>query len=278
LLRCLGKFGVALATTLLGVGFARLMYIGVQTPVMQFMINERPLYQPVGPLPVAAKKAVDILDLMNMLKSEVSVLDCIKAYAGWARDGEVNSAIGLVMWTVFVVGFTALDVLMAVLASWRLCIFGIDRAPSVESFKTYEPGSAVKPCPFMSVSRVLKKLAMLDVALVGIVLITYCMAIYKKIGVMVITLPGIWVLVGAEVVHIVAQWLVASVADYPAQAFSCVAGDCDEVEACPSPSCELTSPFNCFVNRRLLFNRLSPTAPEVEASTKVRASQGRLVG
>mmetsp|Transcript_43311 Transcript_43311/g.123944 ORF Transcript_43311/g.123944 Transcript_43311/m.123944 type:complete len:117 (-) Transcript_43311:90-440(-) len=102
----------------------------------------------------------------------------------------------------------------------------------------------------MIVSSLLKKLAMLDVAVVGIYLVTYCMAIYANIGVLVTRREGIVVLFGAEVVHNLLYWIVSSVADYPAEAASYLAAAIEE-----SPTNEDCAKgcggLNCFFDARL---------------------------
>merc|ERR1740123_2495193 len=106
---------------------------------------------------------------------------------------------------------------MLVLSSWRLQ-FGL-RSGTLGLY-----GSSIKDtvsflgtCPFMKAAKVLKKLAMLDVAIAGTFLVTYCMAIYKDVGVFVRTAHGIWFLLAAEFVHSLVFFVVSSVADYPAK-------------------------------------------------------------
>merc|ERR1740123_184335 len=100
---------------------------------------------------------------------------------------------------------------MLVLSSWRLQ-FGL-RSGTLGLY-----GSSIKDtvsflgtCPFMKAAKVLKKLAMLDVAVAGTFLVTYCMEIYKDIGVIVSTRRGIYILLAAEIVHVVTYLLVSSI-------------------------------------------------------------------
>ena len=46
---------------------------GLYSPCMSFHIETKQLFPPYGPLPEAAKPAIDILDLKDLLKSETSI-------------------------------------------------------------------------------------------------------------------------------------------------------------------------------------------------------------
>merc|ERR1712241_658600 len=126
---------------------------------MAFRMNERPLYKPHGPLPLSAKPAVRAVGIPDILNSDVSLLRCMAKMADWALLGEANCAIALVMWSLFVVALTWINVLMLVLSSWRLFLGLRSSSRSGESAK--ETLLFLGSCPFMAVAKVLKKLAML---------------------------------------------------------------------------------------------------------------------
>lgn len=236
LLRCLGKSGMLLVVTLLGASFAVILVIGVQMPVIAFRINERPLFQPHGPLPLSAKPAVDALNIPQMLDKDVNLVECIvKLAKWWASTGEATCAIACIMWAVFALGITSVNVLLVVLSSWRV-FFGYRKSSHVGA-GAKDNAAFLGSCPFMAVSKVLKKLAMLDVAIAGCFLITYCMAIYTKIGVFVETRRGLLVLLAAELVHNLVYWLQSSIADYGAAkpaAWSSSEESSSELEAGPA--------------------------------------------
>ncbi|CAK9109354.1 Beta-ketoacyl-[acyl-carrier-protein] synthase I [Durusdinium trenchii] len=89
-----------------------------------------------------------------------------------------------------VIVLTAADVLLLALSAWRL-------------------GEVEGPCRFYSWAKMVRKLAMLDVSIMGVYVITFCMGIYKKQGIVVSTREGLPVLIAAEVMHTLIYWLVS---------------------------------------------------------------------
>ncbi|CAK0792750.1 unnamed protein product [Prorocentrum cordatum] len=199
--RWLGGRVLAVSAWALAALFAALLVAGCQSPVMSLRIDDRPLYKPQGPLPLEAKRAVEMLGVVQMLGADVSVQDSVGALWGWAGDGEVNSAVGCVMLAVFAVGVAALDVLALALCASLLCLAGCDGGAAGRA------GSLLR-----SATAVLRRLSMLDVAIVGIYLVTVCMSVYKSIGVTVSTRRGLHYLLCAEAVHLVLHHAVSGAA------------------------------------------------------------------
>jgi len=65
------------------------------------------------------------------------------------------------------------------------------------------------PCPFYRWAKIVRKLSMLDVSIMGVYVITFCMGIYKKQGIVVSTREGLVVLILAEVSHSLLYCLVS---------------------------------------------------------------------
>merc|ERR1711972_732456 len=107
---------------------------------MALRVETDMLYQPNhGPLPISAKGFVDTV-VSELLNSEVSIVECIRSLLRWVSQGEVVSLFGVILYAVFVVGLTVLDVGILFMIAFRLC-----------------------PLRHLSIAKVLKKLAMLDV-------------------------------------------------------------------------------------------------------------------
>ncbi|CAE8644555.1 unnamed protein product, partial [Polarella glacialis] len=103
-------------------------------------------------------------------------------------------------------------------------------------------------------ARVLRKLAMLDVSIMGVYVITFCLGIYKKEGIIVSTRNGLIVLIAAEVVHTITFWLVSGAVE-DAQAsdqsygYEVAPRDLDSVQ----PEEQGFNPICCLSVRRLGF-------------------------
>jgi len=238
-LRLLGRQGVAFVVFVLTLAFAVLLGMGLRLPCLSLHINQKPLYQPVGPLPLTAKPAVDALDVPAMLNADVSIEACLSALLGRLKEGEANSALAFTMYAIFVIGLTCLDMLVLLIAAVRICSWGSASSRPCSSVAG-ESSSMPRPCCFLVTAGVLKKLSMLDVSIVGVFLMTYCMEIYKKIGVIVSTRRGLLALFGAEVIHTFTYFIVTSAVEYAtsqAAVYIATSGDDSANDACfPSSS------------------------------------------
>ncbi|CAE7662024.1 unnamed protein product [Symbiodinium pilosum] len=122
------------------------------------------------------------------LKSDVSVMNCLAGLALEISHGEVNSLIGFLMFSVFVIGMTLLDMLVLLwisIAAWR-------GRPATR---------------WMQLSWVLKKLSMVDVTCMGVLIVTMCMAMYRQYVIVDMGF-GQWLLVTSEVVHYITYYTV----------------------------------------------------------------------
>ncbi|CAK9076839.1 unnamed protein product [Durusdinium trenchii] len=176
-------------TTVLCVAFVILFGVGLFLPCMALRIDERQLYPPNGSVPYSAKPLVESLAIPELLKADISIFSC----TSWLLreiGGEANSLFAFAMFGFCVIVLTAADVLLLALSAWRL-------------------GEVEGPCRFYSWAKMVRKLAMLDVSIMGVYVITFCMGIYKKQGIVVSTREGLPVLIAAEVMHTLIYWLVS---------------------------------------------------------------------
>lgn len=193
------KFKVRVMSLLrLSIVFVPLFIKGLQSPCMSFHIETKQLFPPYGPLPESAKPAIDILDLKNLLKSETSIVSCIQDYIDRLSGWEANTFVSLALLIVCVVGSTLMDMIFLVLAAAELAIDRPD-GPSKHLGHTW-----------IDMARVLRKLSMMDVAMVGVYLVTVCMSMYAKYGVVVSLEHGMMTLLAAEIVHSVTYHVVES--------------------------------------------------------------------
>eukprot|EP00434_Breviolum_minutum_P028736 symbB.v1.2.025424.t1/scaffold2461.1/size78698/7 len=180
--------------------FVPLFLKGVYTPCMSFHIETKQLFPPYGPLPESAKPAIDILDLKDLLRSETSIASCIRDYLARLSEWEANTFISLALLVFCVVGSTLLDMLFLMLAALELAGFG-------SCFKILKVTFGLT---WIDMARVLRKLSMLDVAMVGVYLVTVCMSMYAKYGVVVSLEDGMMILLASEIVHSVTYQVVDS--------------------------------------------------------------------
>jgi len=157
-------------------------------------------------VPTSAKLVLQALDIPDLLSTDVSLWKCMGALLGEISDGEVNSFLALTMLAVFVVALSMADMVLLVAAALRLRLAG-------DSFAAASRPCG-RPCPFMAVARVLRKLSMLDVCIMGVYVVTYCLAIYAKNGIIVSTRRGLSVLLAAEVIHTVTYFGVSAAVEY----------------------------------------------------------------
>jgi len=153
--------------------FAASLCVGLFAPCMSLRLDLELLH-----IPPALKPLVNSLHLPEAAYADASLWMCIQALLLSACRGEVNSAVAFVMLAVFAVAATVGDV--AVLSH-------LASAP---------PGGAP-----LRLSRVLGRLAMLDVLLMGIFVVYLVMISYRKSGVILSGGWGLIPLAAAELCH-----------------------------------------------------------------------------
>jgi len=214
LVRCLGKQGIFYVALGLAAVFLGLFGAGIFMPVMALRIDERQLYPPAGSVPYSAKPIIEALAIPDLLRSDVSIISCTLALAGEIFSGEANSIFAFAMFGCCVLVLCLADVALLVLAARRF-----SQQPSmVPKAQRRSRNEKLLPsygsCPFMPWAKVFRKLAMLEVCIMGVYVITFCLGIYKEQGIIVSTCDGLLVLISAEVMHTLLFWTVAPAVEY----------------------------------------------------------------
>jgi len=173
--------------------FAVFYVAGMLLPFMGMRLDSAMLIQPVGPLPASAQTFIDQLHIEDMVHSDVSFARCAYALLQYSMDGELCIIFAMIMVLVFAMLFPVVDMCVLMWASWKMGHQPPDVEAATNALKT---------------ARWLKHGCMLDVALMGVVVVTFAGAAYKKQGVILLMMPGLGVLFLAEVVHYVAYYLV----------------------------------------------------------------------
>lgn len=194
---CLGSPAVYALSMLLAGAFVCLFAVGIYLPCMALRIDERQLYPPNGSVPYSAKPLVESMAIPDLLKTDISIFSCTSWLLREIGNGEANSFFSLVMFGFCVIVLTTADVLFLFLAAKRLFQ------------KQDTPLRDQGPCPFYRWAKIVRKLSMLDVSIMGVYVITFCMGIYKKQGIVVSTREGLVVLILAEVAHSLLYCLVS---------------------------------------------------------------------
>eukprot|EP00930_Biecheleria_cincta_P007528 TRINITY_DN108757_c0_g1_i1.p1 TRINITY_DN108757_c0_g1~~TRINITY_DN108757_c0_g1_i1.p1 ORF type:complete len:446 (+),score=91.01 TRINITY_DN108757_c0_g1_i1:72-1409(+) len=171
------------------VAFAVFVLLGLLTPCMSLRLD-----LDLIAIPPSFKPFVETLHLPDLARADVSVVGCMVQLWGSLREGELNSGIALVMFAVFVILFSVLDMILLFLAALKL--------------RAGEGGSG----QLLSAAYVLKKLSMLDVMCVGVVVVTLCMSVYGAQGVVLNMREGLVALLLAEAAHYAAYSLVNAAA------------------------------------------------------------------
>merc|ERR1712187_149132 len=149
---------------------------------MGLRLNVDALLQPHGPVPRSFKPVLDSLHLENKVKADVSLWQCMVALTHWANEGETTCTVASILLAVFVVLCTMLDVATLLIA--LLEVLG----------KAYTS-------QILKMAWVLKHVSMLDVFCMGIIVVCLAGAAYRKMGIELELMPGIILLIGAEIVH-----------------------------------------------------------------------------
>jgi len=188
----------------LAVAFALLLAAGLTLPCMALRLDMDTLEKNLH-MDDSIKSLVNGLGLPALAQDDVSYVLCIKRLSAWVRDGQLNSIIALVMLVGFVLLFTVLDVSVLILAAFQLCRGQLCKVGAEQKVTR-------KPCFALAVSRVLGKLSMLDVSIMGVVVVVLSGAVYRSKGIILSMQWGLLALLGAELCHYALYYTVFAVA------------------------------------------------------------------
>jgi len=184
---------LCVATSVLLGAFAVLFVSGMLLPCMGMRLDSDLLLQPVGPLPSSAKPFLDQMKIEELVQTDVSFARCTLALFEYSMEGELTVIFAVIMMLVFAMLFPVADMCVLTWTSWKMS----QQPPQVEA-----------ATEALRAARWLKHGCMLDVAVMGVVVVTFAGAAYKKEGVILLMLPGLAVLFLAELVHYVTYYLV----------------------------------------------------------------------
>ncbi|CAJ1422216.1 unnamed protein product [Effrenium voratum] len=183
------------ATAAAGVGafvlFLGIFGLGLFAPTMAMYLDSALLLKPNGPLDESLKPMLDSLHLEELVNAEVTIADATWALTGYIAGGEMNDVFAVLMLSIFVILLPLVNMFCLCMGSWKLSSEDTEGA-----------------WRYLCVSRVLKHIEMLDVAIMGIIVVTCAGTAYHKQGVMFSVMTGLWILLLAEVLHYVTHYQV----------------------------------------------------------------------
>jgi uncharacterized paraquat-inducible protein A len=193
MLRFLGRRGVFWLVLCLALASASLLAAGVLTPCMGLQLRVGSLVQPAGPLPAEALPFLERLDLESQVNSRVSLWDCMRNLLHYALAGYGNSILALAIFAVFVIGITAMDLVFLVVTT-NLLVFQFPTSLKEDQ----DAGHHHHP---WAVAHSLQHASMLGPAIMGVVVTCLAADNFKKQGVEIFMLPGLCILLVAELLH-----------------------------------------------------------------------------
>eukprot|EP00930_Biecheleria_cincta_P089952 TRINITY_DN7929_c1_g2_i1.p1 TRINITY_DN7929_c1_g2~~TRINITY_DN7929_c1_g2_i1.p1 ORF type:complete len:565 (+),score=112.30 TRINITY_DN7929_c1_g2_i1:74-1768(+) len=193
------------AVLLLALTFAGLFVAGLSRPCMGLRLNEDILVGDSSDgkiLPESYRPMIEKLHLEDMINADVSMIRATKALIDYLSHGELTNLFAVVMLVVFVMVFPVLDLIALLWATFQITA----KVPQSEAAERA-----------MAIARWFKHGCMLDVAVMGVIVVTFAGAAYKKQGVIILCLPGLWLLLAAEVVHYVLYYAVHGAVNWQAK-------------------------------------------------------------
>jgi len=175
----------------LTLAFAAFLVLGLACPSMDLHLDMDLLYK-VKPELLPLKDIIDAMDLPALLHLDVGVWECIVQLCRWVGEGEMNSFIALVLYSVFAVCLPVVDVVLLFVATMLNCLGGPLSARSRQ---------------MLAASRVVRKMAMLDVSVMGCFVVTMSLASLRAKGVIVKMCVGVLYLLCAEICHYLAVFV-----------------------------------------------------------------------
>jgi len=144
------------------------------------------------------------LKLEEQVNADVSMWQAIRALRGWSSNGEATAVIAYVMYFVFAVVFTLVDVVL--LNAVAVMLGNTDKDLGQNDKSTLNLGN------MMSAVKFAKHTSMMDVAVMGVFVICMAGSSYKSEGIVFMLKPGLLLLALAEVFHMAIYHLVSTAA------------------------------------------------------------------
>jgi len=194
--------------------------VGVCLPCMALRLDVDSLYEPDGPIDPILKPIINNMHLPEMTAADVNIWSCIKQMAIWAAQGEAVSCIAFLLFTIFVILFSTLDMAVLLFLTIQQYMYAGSGGSSSRSSTRL----------LLNVSTALNKLSMLDVSIVGVVIVVLSGSVYRKNGVILSMRLGLLVLFVAEACHYAAYFMVTRSIHGGAQKSSPVDSKAREIE------------------------------------------------
>ncbi|CAE7669379.1 unnamed protein product, partial [Symbiodinium necroappetens] len=193
-IKIFGKKGAAALMLLLFMIFAVLFILGMRWPVLGLRLDAKILKQ--NGLPPWQIRVMEDMHVAEHAKADVTIFQCLQTLAEFQAEAfDASALLAIIMLAVFVIGLPVLDMLTIAISSLRF--FVSDAAAIVLE----EAGFSL-----VKLSRRLRKLAMLDVLLLGVIVVVLSASIYRSQGMVLFPGWGLLVLTGAELAHYAAGW------------------------------------------------------------------------
>jgi len=188
-----GRTSLIFVTLVHSVAWGVLFFFGLFSPVMQMRLDPQTILEDDHfPQEIATlvRTFIDLNSISEMVNADVSVWRATAAFWGWFfHSGELTLLLGLVMLGVHCIAFTVLDIALLLLA-------------------TFTAGSSGLGSRILEAASFFKHLAMLDVCLAGMWVVTFAAAVYEKQGIFITLTRGVWLLLGSEILHYLTYYIV----------------------------------------------------------------------
>mmetsp|Transcript_93812 Transcript_93812/g.235543 ORF Transcript_93812/g.235543 Transcript_93812/m.235543 type:complete len:473 (+) Transcript_93812:86-1504(+) len=174
--------------------FIVFLAVGMTLPVMELRLDMALLYEEKPQLK-PLEGYISTLHLPELMHEEVSGWTCLHTLVADISKGSINSCLAFMMYGVFTMLLPLMDVIALLIAACLMRISGSHAGLG---------GSD----PALTAARVLGKLSMLDVSIVGIVVIVLSMREMRQSGVIVSMREGVPVLLAAVICRYAASFIV----------------------------------------------------------------------
>jgi len=200
-LRLMGRKGTAVAMFVIQLVFVVCFVLGMSWSCLGLRLDQNILAN--NGIPQWQIDVMVNLHVAEHAKADVTIFQCIDMLLKTqAESFDANAILSIVMLAVFVLGLTLLDMLVLSVTALQI----LSRPENSEDNR----------CNLITLTKHLKKLAMLDVLILGIVVVVLSGSVYRKQGLLLSPGWGLLALGGAELMHYLAYGLVRSFANAPA--------------------------------------------------------------
>ncbi|CAJ1387227.1 unnamed protein product [Effrenium voratum] len=198
-LRNLGKRGTATTVFVVQIVFLVFFVLGLSWSCLGLRLKPDLLAE--HGLPEWQIQIMEELDVEKNAYADVTIFTCVEMLMKAQQESfDANAIFAVVMLVLFVVGLTLLD--MAVLAVAAVQTLCSSDHHVVEDNR----------CNFITLAKYLKKMAMLDVLILGVLVVVLSGSVYQEQGLVLLPGWGLLALFIAELMHYLTYFIVRSLA------------------------------------------------------------------